>query len=172
LETELLLEFVDAELMRLPCPLQDTKGDETTGHMRHLGPLGAGLTAGEAQLILADADHFHNWCADARQAAYLRGREREAIRGIVLGDVSDHQHFEAPTEPANGGPVRVPPIVTDRVPIEATSLLETADKIPAIVTNALEQGFRGLPGIQEPRGRATAQVIAGIAEHLQGQRIF
>jgi hypothetical protein len=39
LETELLLEFVDTELLRMPFPRQDTQGDETTGDMMDLGPL-------------------------------------------------------------------------------------------------------------------------------------
>jgi hypothetical protein len=63
----------------------------------------------------------------------------------------------------------VPPMRTDRVPIEPTLLLETTDNRPAIVTHALEQGFRGIPGIKEPRCRATTQAMAGVAEPPQGQ---
>ena len=51
--------------------------------MMQLGPLRAGLTAREGQLILADTDDFLNLRADAIEAAYLRGREREAIRDSV-----------------------------------------------------------------------------------------
>jgi hypothetical protein len=60
-------------------------------------------------------------------------------------------------------------MVTDRLSIEATILLQTADNRPTIVTNALEQGLRGIPGIKEHRGRATAQVMTGMAEQLSGQ---
>jgi hypothetical protein len=34
LETELLLEFVDTELLRMPFPLQDTKGDYSYAHLK------------------------------------------------------------------------------------------------------------------------------------------
>jgi hypothetical protein len=42
--------------------------------MVHLGPLRAGLTACEGQLIFADTDDFLNLRADAIEAAYLRAR--------------------------------------------------------------------------------------------------
>jgi hypothetical protein len=58
---------------------------------------------------------------------------------------------------------------TDRVPVEPTLLLETTANRPAIVTHALEQGVRGIPGIKEPRGQATTQAMVGVAEPLQGQ---
>jgi hypothetical protein len=74
LETELLFELVDTELLRMPFPLQDTTGDETAGHMMQLGPLRAGLTAREGQLIFADADDFFNLRADAIEAADLCSR--------------------------------------------------------------------------------------------------
>jgi hypothetical protein len=63
-------------------------------------------------------------------------------------------------------------MVTDRVPIAPTMLLETADDKPAIVTNALEQSFRGIPGIAEHIGRATAQAMAGMADHSKASSSF
>ena len=71
METELVLELVDTALVRLPFPLQDTKGDETAGHVMQLGPLRAGLTAREGPLIFADADDFCNLRAEAIEAADL-----------------------------------------------------------------------------------------------------
>jgi hypothetical protein len=63
-----LLERVDTERLRMPFPLQKTKGDETAGHMLPLGPLRAGLTAREGQLILADTDDGLQSHAAARWA--------------------------------------------------------------------------------------------------------
>jgi uncharacterized protein (DUF433 family) len=55
-ETERVRERVDTELLRMPFPRQDTKGDETAGHMMPLGPRRAGLTAAQPELRLAEPD--------------------------------------------------------------------------------------------------------------------
>jgi hypothetical protein len=66
----------------------------------------------------------------------------------------------------------VPPIGSERLAIEAAILLETTDEISSIVPNALQPGFRGIPGVKEDILWATAQAVPGIAEELQGQRIL
>src|SRR5688572_17360550 len=63
-------------------------------------------------------------------------------------------------------------MVTDRVPIEATILLEAAHEVPPIVPNPFQQGLGGVPRIEEDIVRMAAQAIAGIAEELERQRIF
>jgi hypothetical protein len=71
-------------------PLQHTKGDEATGDMMQLRPRGADLTATQPELILTHPDHFLDLRMETIQAAHLRGRQRQAIGGVVLGAVSDH----------------------------------------------------------------------------------
>jgi site-specific DNA recombinase len=78
------------------------------------------------------------------EAADLRSRQRQAVGGVVLGAVSDDQHFQPPTQPAALGPVRVAPPGPERLAIEPAVLLEATHKVPARVPNALQQGFRGI----------------------------
>ena len=47
-----------------------------------LGALGSYLTAAQAELVLAGADHFLDLGAKGVQAAYFSGRQRQAIGGI------------------------------------------------------------------------------------------
>jgi hypothetical protein len=67
--------------------------------MMELRPLGAGLTAGEGELIMAHPEHWLNLRAEAIPSMYLRGRQREAIGDVVLLAVSDNPHVEAPAQP-------------------------------------------------------------------------
>ena len=79
--------------------------------------------------------------ADAIPLADLCRRQCEAIGGEILGAVSDNQDFQTPSQPASLGPVGMAPIGPKRLPIEPAILFETADKIPAVISNALEDGF-------------------------------
>ena len=97
LETELALDFIDAELPIMSFPLQHTKSHQATGHMMQLSPLRPGLTARQAELILADPDDFLNLRADTIYPPYLHRRQLQAIGGVVLLAVSDNQYSEAPT---------------------------------------------------------------------------
>jgi hypothetical protein len=72
--TEVALEFVNAEAAVMTFPLQHTECDETTEDMMPLGPLRAGLTAAEAELILAAPNHFLNLGTHPVQAADLCGQ--------------------------------------------------------------------------------------------------
>jgi hypothetical protein len=58
LATKPPLEFVDTEGLFMPFPLQHTKRHQAAGEVMQLRPLRARLTAGQAELILADANHF------------------------------------------------------------------------------------------------------------------
>jgi site-specific DNA recombinase len=98
------------------------------------------------------------------QLPHLHGRQRQAIGGVVLFAVSDNQHFEAAAQPADLSPVGVPPIVPNRVSIEAAILLEAADKLPPIVTHPFQERSGRIPRIKQDVSRATAQAVAGIAE--------
>jgi hypothetical protein len=98
------------------------------------------VTARQAQLILASPDDVLDLHTDAIEAAHLGGRECQAIGGVVLRAVSDNEPFEAPAQPAALGPVGVPPILMECLPIEPAILLETADELPSIVPNPLEEG--------------------------------
>jgi hypothetical protein len=129
------------------------------------------LTAGQGQLILAGADDFLDLGTYAVPSAHLCRRPRRPIGGVVLLAVSDHEHFEAPTQPAAGSPVRVPPMVTDGLTIEPASLFEPADAIPPVVPKTREEGFRRIPGVNEDILGVTAQPMTGIAQSLQRQYI-
>jgi hypothetical protein len=93
-------------------PLQDTECHQAAAHMVPLRPLRAGLTAAQAELVLADPDHFLNLSAEAIHLAYLCCRQGEAIGGTILGAVSDDQNFQAPSKPAGFRPVGMAPIGT------------------------------------------------------------
>jgi hypothetical protein len=153
-------------------PLQDTKCHQIACDVVHLRPLGARLTATQAELILTDANNLFNVGARAIQATYLCGRQRQAVGGRVLLAVSDHQHFEPSAQPADLSPVGVPPMLTGRVAIKPAVFLQTANELPPVVPNPLQQRLRRIPGIKQPILRSTAQAITGLAEQLQGQRIL
>jgi hypothetical protein len=131
-----------------------------------LSPLRACLTACEAELILTNTDQFLNVGAHTVQLPHLHGRQRQAIGGVVLFAVSDNQHFDTAAQPADLGPVGIPPMVSNRVPIEAAILLEATDKIPPIVPNPFQERSGRIPRIKQDVSRATAQAVAGIAESL------
>jgi hypothetical protein len=42
----------------MPLALQDAKGDDAAGHVMELNPLRPRLTAAQAEVIRADADHL------------------------------------------------------------------------------------------------------------------
>jgi len=172
LETEVALELADAEVAIVPLPLQHTKRGQAAREMMPLRPFRTGLTACQVQLIFADPDDLLNVRADAIQAAHLHRRQRQAIGGVVLLAVSDNQHLQAPIQPVARSPVRVPPMMTHRVPIEPAILFETAHEIPAIVVNPLQESFGELPGIKEHGLRAAAQAMAGIAEEIQRELVL
>jgi hypothetical protein len=172
LATELALECIDREASVLPFPLQDTKCDQAASQVMQLSPLSTRLTAIEPELILTDTDDFFDLRTHLIESADLRSRQRQAVGGKVFGAVSNDQHFQASTQPAALRPVGVPPIGSERLAIEAVILLETTDEISSIVPNALQPGFRGIPGVKEDILWATAQAVPSIAEELQGQRIL
>jgi hypothetical protein len=62
-------------------PLQDTTRDHTARDVMHLRPLGARLTATQAELILTNSHDLCNVGAYARQAADLCCRPRQAVGG-------------------------------------------------------------------------------------------
>lgn len=69
--TERALEFVNAEAAFMTFPFQHTKCYSTTEDMLQLGPRRAGLTAAEAESILADPYHFLNVGSQTVQAVDL-----------------------------------------------------------------------------------------------------
>lgn len=73
-ETELPLEFIDAKLPRMPFPLQNAEGDQTTGDVMQLGPLRAGLTAAKAEVPLTHPDDFLNLGAHPIELTHFCGR--------------------------------------------------------------------------------------------------
>jgi hypothetical protein len=123
-------------------------------------------------LILADPEDFCELRADTVEPPYLHGRQGQTIGGIVLRAVSDHPYFEAPTQPANLGPVGVSPRLTHRVAIAPAVLLQATHNRPSIVPNAFEERLRRVPGVKEHLLRATAPAMAGITEPFQSQRVL
>ena len=168
---EVALEFVDREVSVMPFPLQHTKGDQAAREMMQLSLLRTCLTAIQPELILTHPDDFLDLCAHPIEAADLRRRQRQAVGGVVLGAVSDDQDLQTTSQPAALRPVRMAPIGPKWLAIEPAVLLEATHKVPAIVSNALQQGFGGIPGVEEDIRRAATQPIARVAEQLQGQRL-
>ena len=122
------------------------------------------MTATQAELILTDSHNLFNLCADPRQSAHLRRRQRDAMGGIVRGAVSDDHDLQPPAQPAAVCPVRMSPIGPQGLAIEAAVLLEAADDIPPIVANPLQKLFGGIPGVKEHILGITMQAIADIAK--------
>jgi hypothetical protein len=77
--TELALELVDTELALMPFPLQDTEGDQATGHVMQLRPVGARLTACQAELVLTHPDDCLDLGPDVIEPPYLSRRQHEAV---------------------------------------------------------------------------------------------
>jgi hypothetical protein len=150
-------------------PFEHTKGGKAAGEMMERRPLRAGLTAGQAAVILAHPAHLFDLSPEAVEPPDLRRRQGQAVRGIVLGAVSDPQDLYPACEPAGGGPIGMAPIGTDGVTVDATVLLQAADKGPARVAKALQPGSRRLPGVEADGVGATAQAMACLTQPLQGQ---
>jgi hypothetical protein len=74
-ETETPFELINADTTLMSFALQDAKCDQRAGEMMLLSPLGTRLTAGQPELILADADDFLNLGADPIQSAHLGSRQ-------------------------------------------------------------------------------------------------
>jgi hypothetical protein len=164
--------LVNAEATTVAFPFEHAKGRQAAGDVMQLRPLRTGLTAGQVDVILAHPDHLFELSPEAVEPPYLRSRQCQAVRGKVLGAVSDHQDFEAAWEPAGSCPVGMAPKGTDGVTVEATVLLQAAAKVPAIVPKALQQGSRRVPRVDEDIVGATAQSMASITQPLQGQGIL
>jgi hypothetical protein len=137
-----------------------------------LCPLGARLTATQAELIRTDADDFFALRAKRVEAASLRGRQRQAMAGVVLGAVSDDQDLQPACEPAARRPLGVTPVSPKRLAMEPAMSLEPAHALPAIVPNPLQQGLGRVPGVTEDRRRATAPAVTGIPEPLQSSLVL
>ena len=169
LETELSRELVDAEVPIMSLALQHTKGDQAAGEVMPLGSLGARLTATQCEVLFAHTDDFFDVGPDVIPPAYLRGRDRQAIGGVILGAVSDHQYCESPTQPTGLGPIGMPAMGTEPVPLDAAVLLEATHNIPAIVPTPLQEPRGRGPGVRQRTRGATGQAIASLAQRLQGQ---
>jgi hypothetical protein len=164
--TQPALELIHAEMPCLSLPLQYAKGHEAASDVMELRPRGARLTAGSAELIFANPDDFLHVSTEARQSAHRRSQQRQAIRRIVLGAISDDQDFEVACQPPTGYPVGLTAIRTNRLAVEPAVLLEPTDQIPPIIANPLQQGFRRIPRLKEDICGATVEAIAGRAQAL------
>ena len=160
----------DTQVAIMAFPLQHTTCGKAAADGVLLCPDEAGLTATQPALIRADPHDCLDLGPPTMQTAHLWGHQRQAIGGLVLLAVSDHEHVEAPTQPAILGPVGMSPMVTEGVTMNPTMLVEPADDIPAVVAKALQQDLRGIPGVKEPGLGTTTQAMAGITQPLQRQR--
>jgi hypothetical protein len=134
-----------------------------------LGPLRAGLTAAQCALIFAHPDDLLDLGSHVLQPAHLCGRCPQAIGGVVLGAGSDNPYCKPPAQPTGLSPIGMPAMVTAPLSIEAAVLLEAAHNIPPIVPNPLQEAPGRVPGVKQHGLGATVQVIAGLAQPLQGQ---
>jgi hypothetical protein len=80
----------------MPFPLQDTQRDQTAGEVMPLSPLGAGLTATQAELSLPDPHDFFNMRAPPLESAHRHGRQRQAVGGKGLGAALTTNTFRPP----------------------------------------------------------------------------
>ena len=71
-ETEAALELVDADTTSVAFMLQHAKRGQATHDVMLLSPLGARLTAGQAEVILAYSNALFDLGTDAIQSAHLR----------------------------------------------------------------------------------------------------
>jgi hypothetical protein len=143
---------------------QHAKRAQATGDVMRLCRTGTGLTADQSQLILPKTDHFLNLGPEAIQVTNLRSRERQAIGGVVLFAVSDNQYFNAPGQPADFGPLRVPPMRAHCFPVEVAIFLDPTPKRPAVVSNTLQELFGGIPRIEEDIFGATVHAVTRITQ--------
>jgi site-specific DNA recombinase len=130
-----------------------------------LGRIPEGTPGHFYRLRLAHLD----WRAHPIQPADLGGRQCEAVGGIVLGAVSDDQDVQATSQPAGFRPIGGTPIGSEGLAIAAAMRLQAAHNVPSIIPKALQQGFRGVPGVEQHIRRAATPPMASVAEPLQGQ---
>lgn len=97
---------------------------------------------------------------------------RKSRASLLLGAVSDDEDFQATSQPAAFGPIGVPPMMMEGLPIDAARLLEPTDEIPPIVSNPLQKGSGGITRIKEHLLRATVQAITGRTEEREGQLVL
>ena len=121
----------------MPFPLEHTKGHQAATDMMDLRPLGACLTACQAEWVRTHADHLFELGANARQPPDFRRGQCHAVGGLVLGAVSDDHALQIACQPAPVRPGGMPSRVAHRVPIESAILLQAAHEIPPIVVHAL-----------------------------------
>jgi hypothetical protein len=169
--TEGPLEFVEAEAMLMSLPLQHRTGREAARDLMEWRPRGAGLTAGQPEVLLTDTKHFLTLGTETLQATDLCRRQGAASGGDIRVAVSDDQDVHTPRQPTALRPVWGAPKGPERLAIEAASLLQATANIPAIVPDPFPQRFRRILGVAD-RLRATAQAMAGIAAELQGQQVL
>lgn len=162
----------DTQVAIMSFPLQHTTCGKAAADGVRLCPDGAGLTATQPALLRADPHDCLDLGPPTIQTAHLWGHQRQAMGGIILFAVSDHEHVEAPTQPATLGPVKMSPMVTEGVTMKPTMLVEPADDIPAVLANALQQDLRGIPGVKEPGLGTTTQAMAGTTQPRQRQRVL
>jgi hypothetical protein len=122
------------------------------------------LTAFQPQVTFQHSDHLFHFLALPVEGPYLFGTETEPVGGVVLAAVSHHKHLETSHEMACSLPIGLGQIPDERLPFKASIFLELAHKVPSIVPDAFEEGFRGIPRVEEDKLRLTAQAIPGIAE--------
>jgi hypothetical protein len=104
-----------------------------------LRPLGARLTAGQVELVRTNSQDFLELSPEALDSPDLSRWQHKAVGGVILGAVSDDQDSQASGQPTAVRPLRVPPIGTNRLAIEAAVLLRTADHVPSGVPHTRQQ---------------------------------
>jgi hypothetical protein len=163
-ETQLALEWLEAERPCLAFPLLDANSHAATGDVRELRALGARLTTGAAELLFAHAEDFLQESAEAVPATPLRSRPGQAMGGLVLGAISDDQDGAVTCQSIGGDPVGMPALRPHRLALAPAVLREPPANLPALIATPLPEGFGGIPGVHEDVRVATAQAKAGITE--------
>jgi hypothetical protein len=104
--------------------------------------------------------------------ADLLGAQAQPVGRVVLAAVSHHQYLQFPRQLVRGVPVRLPQILRQRRPLEPPILLQLADKVPAIITDALEELLRRIPRIEQDSLRFPPQTMPCITQKFQGEFAF
>src|SRR5215510_15922991 len=106
------------------------------------------------------------------QRTHLLGGEGQPVGRRVFAAVSHHKALESPGSTAYSVPGGLREIAHERTPYKAPILFELADKLPPIVTEALQELLRGIPGVKQDKSGLTLEPIARITEQLQSQVVL
>jgi SOS response associated peptidase (SRAP) len=103
---------------------------------------------------------------------YLWGGEGQPVSRVVLAAVSHHEHLQTTRQCPNRLPIRLLEVRTHRLTVKRAIFLQLADEVPPVIPEALEEFFRGIPGVNQDKRGLALEPMARLAQEFQGQRIL